>query len=176
MGYYCPHVGTAPAGRERSVFMTAEQKEQIKILRMEGMGYIRVAQALGLSENTVKSFCRRQGLNSGTSYVSVTGKQTEKEVKSAAVITGEQSARHFCLNCGVVVEQSPNRKEKKFCSDKCRMTWWNANPNRLKRKAIYRYRCPQCNQEFEVYGNAKRKYCSHGCYIAARFKGGDADE
>ena len=39
--------------------MTEEQKEQIKDLRGKGEGYKKIAQYIGLSENTVKSFCRR---------------------------------------------------------------------------------------------------------------------
>ena len=37
--------------------MTEEQKEQIKDLRGKGEGYKKIAQYIGLSENTVKSFC-----------------------------------------------------------------------------------------------------------------------
>ena len=40
--------------------MTNEQRERITTMRQDGIGYIKIAQALGLSENTVKSYCRRQ--------------------------------------------------------------------------------------------------------------------
>ena len=33
-----------------------------------------------------------------------------------------------------------------------------------------------CGKPFTVYGNSKRKYCSHECYIRNRFKGGDDGE
>ena len=36
--------------------------------------------------------------------------------------------------------------------------------------------CPHCGKEFHIYGDRRRKYCSHECYIADRFKGGDGDE
>jgi len=29
--------------------------------------------------------------------------------------------------------------------------------------------CVRCGKEFLSYGNRKRKYCSHDCYIKARF-------
>ena len=45
--------------------MTEEQKTKIQQLRQRGMGYIRIAQALGISENTIKSFCRRNRLAGG---------------------------------------------------------------------------------------------------------------
>lgn len=45
------------------------------------------------------------------------------------------------------------------------------------RKAFYPLICAECGKEFLSYGNRKRKYCSHACYIKARFqKGGCHDE
>ena len=41
---------------------------------------------------------------------------------------------------------------------------------------IKNVRCPHCGKEFHIYGDRRRKYCSHECYIADRFKGGDGDE
>jgi endogenous inhibitor of DNA gyrase (YacG/DUF329 family) len=143
--------------------MTEEQKLQIIKLRADGYGYIRVAQMLGISENTVKSFCRRYNL---------TGKATV-ELTKTPILSGERI--HLCMSCGVAVKQNPGRKEKKFCSDKCRMKWWNNNLDSVKRKAVYEYICPHCEKSFTVYGNSHRKYCSHECYVAERF-GGVQDE
>ena len=42
--------------------MTNEQKEIIMRLRVEGHGYTAVANIVGLPKDTVKSFCRRNGL------------------------------------------------------------------------------------------------------------------
>ena len=44
--------------------MTNEQKIQIAEMRKLGLGYIKIARNLGISENTVKSFCRRNNLAS----------------------------------------------------------------------------------------------------------------
>ena len=142
--------------------MTEEQKTQIANLRGEGYGYVRIAQALGISENTVKSFCRRKKL---------AGRTVASQAMPAAVRDGN----HFCLCCGNEVAQTPGRKEKKFCSDRCRNKWWNSHLDRVKRKANYEFICPQCRKPFTAYGNAKRKYCSHECYIAHRFGGGADD-
>ena len=71
--------------------------------------------------------------------------------------------------------QDPKRKKKKFCSDACRMSWWNKNLDKVNRKAVYEFICPHCQQPFTAYGNAGRKYCSHACYIADRF-GGEKDD
>jgi len=38
------------------------QKKQITQMRSEGSGYSMIAAALGISENTFKSFCRRNNL------------------------------------------------------------------------------------------------------------------
>jgi endogenous inhibitor of DNA gyrase (YacG/DUF329 family) len=140
--------------------MMNEQKLHIKKLRDEGFGYIRVAQTLGISVNTVKSFCRRNNL---------TGKATVKIPKTQVQA---DKGIHVCDYCGVAVEQNPGRKEKRFCSDKCRMKWWNKNLDKVKRKAMYEYICPHCGKSFAVYGNSHRKYCSHECYVAERFGGG----
>ncbi|MDF2645358.1 MAG: Sigma-70 region 4 type 2 [Paenibacillus sp.] len=140
--------------------MTEEQKSQIKNLRVDGYGYNRIAQVLGISENTVKSFCRRNNL---------TGKAAVEIPKAQAPA---DEGKRFCMYCGVTVAQNPGRKVKKFCSDKCRMKWWNDNLDKVKRKAMYEYICPHCGKRFKVYGNSRRKYCSHECYVADRFGGG----
>lgn len=45
------------------------------------------------------------------------------------------------------------------------------------RKAFYPMVCAECGEKFLSYGNRERKYCSHACYIKARFgKGGYHDE
>lgn len=143
--------------------MTEQQKEQINRLRQEGYGYIRIAQALGISENTVKSYCRRNNL---------TGSHLNRKLN---MISPSDNGEQFCLCCGTPVEQNTGRKEKKFCSDKCRNKWWNSNLDKVNRKATYDYICPNCKKQFTVYGNSHRKYCSHECYILDRF-GGTYDE
>ena len=42
--------------------MTDEQCQKITNLRAAGNGYKKISKLLGLSENTVKSFCRRRKL------------------------------------------------------------------------------------------------------------------
>jgi uncharacterized protein YjcR len=42
--------------------MTSFQKEQIHRMRSAGMGYAKIAASLGISENTIKSYCRRHNL------------------------------------------------------------------------------------------------------------------
>lgn len=42
--------------------MTDEQRQKIINLRASGIGYKKISKLLGLSENTVKSFCQRRKL------------------------------------------------------------------------------------------------------------------
>ena len=126
--------------------MTKQQKEKIIKMRRDGFSYSRISTALGISENTVKSFCRRNNL--GSSY-------TKLPVKKDGI---------FCRQCGTPLAQTAGVKQKRFCSDKCRMAWWNSHPEAINRKAIYTFTCPICGRDFESYGNKKRKYCSRACY------------
>ena len=136
--------------------MTDAQRIQIGNLREVGLGYKKIAEQMGLSENTVKTYCRRHGLG---------GNMAQQ---------GE-ATKDVCLCCGKPVKQNPGRKQKKFCSDRCRNKWWNANLDKVNRKAMYDYECSYCKKPFSAYGNANRKYCSHDCYVADRFGGGMHD-
>ena len=137
--------------------MTENQRIQIVKLRDSGLGYGMIASQLGVSVNTVKSFCKRNKYNGRYFNQTVT------------LLTGESTS---CENCGSTIIQISKRKKKRFCSDKCRNLWWNAHLDQVKRKAIYDFVCPHCNKHFHVYGDKSRKYCSHDCYIADRFGGG----
>lgn len=77
----------------------------------------------------------------------------------------------YCEQCGKPVEQNEHRKRKRFCSDACRNKWWNNHLDSVKRKAIYELTCHYCRKTFTVYGNAKRKFCSHSCYVKYRYGG-----
>jgi len=61
------------------------------------------------------------------------------------------------------IDQPAGCKGKKFCSDACRIRWWNHHTNLMKANAV----CTHCGKSF--HGRAGRKYCSHACYIAERF-------
>ncbi|HEY9059237.1 MAG TPA: RNA polymerase subunit sigma-70 [Pseudobacteroides sp.] len=126
------------------------QKEQIKRLRLDGMGYIKVAQTLGLSENTVKSYCRRNNI-------------PRNEVGGVA------PQDNICLHCGNPIVQKEGTKKRKFCTDDCRQTWWNSHLDKVTKKAVYTLTCSYCGKDFESYGNKNRRYCCHDCYITDRF-------
>ena len=137
--------------------MTDNQKKLIHIYREKGMSYKEIADALALSINTIKTFCKRNGLGG---VRTVTNAVDEVMVKA-------------CECCGKPVSQNPGRKQKKFCSDSCRNQWWNTHMEDVDRRAIYECVCGCCGKTFSSYGNKNRKYCSHSCYIKGRFGGGE---
>ena len=149
--------------------MTNKEKNEILSLRKEGYSIPRIAEELRIPLNTVKSYL----------YRAVRPDPQKDEEEPATVLTTDPSATSLstplegdrayrrCLYCGKAVEQLPHHKEKKFCSDECRTKWWNKNKAKSQGTSISEKTCPTCGQPFRAYGN--RKYCSHQCYISARF-------
>ena len=137
--------------------MTEEQKSIIVKCRGNGMGYATIANKIGLKKDTVVAFCRRNGL---------TGNMAEKKRDMAGK----------CKECGAVLVQTAGTKTKIFCSAECRKKWWKEHPEMLNKKAVYAHVCAGCGQKFTAYGNSRRKYCSHACYITDRFRGGNIND
>lgn len=123
--------------------MTKEQKTLILYYREQHMTYRQIGEKLGLSPDTVKTFCRRNGAQTG---------------KTA------QSAECRCRNCGAPVHPLPGRRERLFCSPACRTAYWRKH-NLLGKDPRY---CAGCGALL-TGGSASRKYCSHACYIRHRF-------
>jgi len=132
--------------------MTNSQKERISHMRLEGESYAAIADALGLSRNTVKSFCLR---NLRSEHL---------EEQAAPVKTG------VCDQCGKGFTSYPGHRQRRFCSDQCRMTWWNAHRDLLNSKGVVEHTCACCGKHFMGYERQRRKYCSHACYIAHRYE------
>lgn len=117
--------------------------EAIDKLRYQGFGYRRIAAMLELPEGRVKSYCRRHPL--------------------------DLNKKH-CYECGKEITDTPHKRAKKFCSDKCRMKWWNSHRTLVNKKSVYKFICKQCGCAFESYANDHRIYCSRSCYADARRK------
>lgn len=130
-------------------------KKQIRIMRGRGMSFGQIGTSLNLPTSTIKSYCRRANVAAGSNDV--------------------KEGMGRCLCCGIEVPQDPKRKEKKFCSNTCRMAWWNNNPDKVNKKAYYEFTCACCKKTFKAYGCSTRKYCSHECYIKDRFGGSTND-
>jgi endogenous inhibitor of DNA gyrase (YacG/DUF329 family) len=125
--------------------MNKMQKGQIETMRTGGESYTAIASALGISVNTVKSFCRRNGLGA-----------------AAHADNGR------CPQCGAMLTHTEGAKKRRFCSDRCRMAWWNTHPEAMRHGDARMAVCAHCGREFTAHGSRKRKYCSQECYRAAR--------
>lgn len=138
--------------------MTVDEKEKIKELRLEGMGYKAIATLLGLSRDSVRGFCKRNGIEGDSCVVAL---NVEEKIKRNVL----------CICCEKPIKQRRQGRTRRFCSDGCRRKWWNENQDKRNKNetALYKYNCPYCGSEFSVYGNKNRKYCSHNCYIKDRF-------
>lgn len=122
--------------------MNEIQKEELINLKNEGRSYKEMASALFISEGAIKSFFRREKLRAEEFY-------------------------SVCKYCGTPLTKRLGNK--KFCSDVCRYTWWHKN-SKDNRECTKVNRCKNCNKDFKCYDNKDRKYCSHACYIADRFR------
>ena len=64
--------------------MTLEEKSWIAEMRRAGIGYKKIAQDLGTSENTIKTFCHRNGL---------TGAEMEAVRQNGASVPGSEGEK-----------------------------------------------------------------------------------
>ena len=112
--------------------MTQSQKEIISQMLAAGKKTAKIAEALGISPNTIKSYLRRSKDES------------------------------YCPVCGAILVHQPHKKQKKFCSDQCRMAYWRKS--NIKTDAMIPITCAGCGKKFYAYKSKNRKYCSFLCY------------
>ena len=124
--------------------MTNEEKRQVDILHSQGIGYRKIAAETGISPYTVKS------------YLSRPASQTDG----------------VCPQCGSKLAHKEHKKKKRFCSDQCRMKWWNQHRDLIKHETVYKKQCRNCGKEFETYNHPKQVFCCKECFLA--YKGRDA--
>lgn len=127
--------------------MTNTEKERIREMRLAGASYTQISEILTLPLGSIKSFCFRNQLK---------------------IAEGTDKRTRFCKQCGEPINNPDKRKPKKFCSDRCRLKWWNSNRDKVNKKNAVKKVCQACGKVFLSYDN-KRKYCSHSCYIDDRF-------
>ena len=143
--------------------MTELQAGRIQELRMRGIGYRAIGDVLGMNRDAVRNYCKAHGLLGYGAAVRINIK--------------EQIAEGIaCQCCGKLLEQPERGRKRRFCSDKCRREWWSSHQEEIRRSpdALYEGICAFCGRPFTAYGNQHRKYCSHDCYIRARFGNPDA--
>ena len=85
--------------------MEKTKKQEIIRLRSEGLGYARIAKALGMKKDTVHTFCRRNGM------------------------AGNVYKDSFCKCCGKRIDSNDKGRKKSFCSTQCKNSWFNERRN-----------------------------------------------
>ena len=141
-----------------SKVVTVLQEEQIRQLRSQGVGYRNIANQLNLTRDAVRNYCKSHNLNGYREAVQMN-------------IQRMQNDDSVCTYCGAPLKQPKTGRKKHFCNDTCRRKWWNQNRDKIRENpgAIYTFTCKGCGKSFTAYGNKKRQYCSHACYINSRF-------
>ena len=119
--------------------MTKHEKIKIKQLRDEGLGYGKIAEILNLSKSTVGSYC----------------KSLEEESS-------------VCLMCCGKLKQTKGHRQKKFCSDKCRFSYWSLHKDEIVRNPNIEVECSVCHKKFITYESSHRKFCSRDCFYQHR--------
>lgn len=144
--------------------MTEDKKEIIIQLRLKGYGYKAIGDLIGKSRDSVRGFCKRNGLAGDPALVALNVKE-------------RLNRNLLCKNCKKPIKQKSKGRTRKFCSEECRRSWWKANQDKRNEseEAVYKYTCKNCGKEFSCYGNKTRKYCSHDCYIKYRFWSDEED-
>ena len=137
--------------------MTEYQARQICDLRSNGAGYKVIANMTGLSRDIVRNYCKSHGL---AGVLESSDGNFAARLKEGLV----------CKNCGAPIVPPHTGRRRLFCSKNCRFSWWrvHAAESRNDSKANYRITCAHCGQEFISYGNRKRKYCCHACFVQDR--------
>ncbi len=132
--------------------MTEIQKTQILEMRQMGNTYKHIATTLFIPKGTVKSFCLRAE-------------------KKGLFAPHPQQENTLCKQCGKEIVQVEKRKRRIFCCKACCQKWWNSHLYLVSQssKSLYHFTCPACGKSFTAYGNDKRKYCSHDCFIKTRY-------
>jgi hypothetical protein len=124
---------------KEALTVTKEQKDAIAHYLSKGFSKKKISDLTGIPLGTIKSYCSRS--NNGA------GKQV-------------------CENCGKRIEQTPHKRKKRFCCDKCRLEWWNSHPELVSRTTETLV-CGFCGRPFAAYRKGRR-FCSKSCSSSAR--------
>lgn len=116
----------------------------IRGLREMGLSYKTISETLNLPQEQVRSFCRRNDVEV----------QLRKEGR--------------CPACGREVHQRRRGRRRTFCCDECRRIWWKNHEGAARLTRAKEKVCLGCGKQFKSY-DSTRKYCSHACYITARY-------
>ncbi|MCD8306819.1 MAG: hypothetical protein LUD51_01120 [Clostridia bacterium] len=89
--------------------MTPKQTDTINSMLARDISEAEIAKSIGMSSAALRSYLHRHP-------------ELRRDIKR-------------CRCCGKIVPQTPHKREKQFCSDTCRMSYWNAQrPTKKPRK------------------------------------------
>ena len=128
--------------------MNSLQKVQVEKMRAAGIGFKEISEKINIPVSTIKSYCYKHSIKD---------------------MTAENDVR-LCPQCGQPVPKM-RFKPRRFCSDACRAKYWNQHPDEMKKRSVVEQHCAHCGKTFNDYAGRGRRYCSHPCYIAARYGG-----
>jgi endogenous inhibitor of DNA gyrase (YacG/DUF329 family) len=141
--------------------MTFEQKTHLAEMRHAGFSFGEISTALGVSANTIKSFCWRNELASLPLPVAA-------PIIPPAVPNPVASGK-VCAHCGAQLDMKPKQKLRRFCGKPCREAYWNSHRSEHVTSFTRHAVCAGCGKPFTYYAGSHRKYCNHACYVASRF-------
>lgn len=128
------------------------QRDQIRKLRSQGLGYRIIGKMVGLTRDSVRNYCKRNPDLFGYG----------KAVKQ--MLEDKISDQSKCLECQNNFELNHKGRTKKFCSDSCRRkNWVTQHPEKADSHV-----CELCGKTFTAYGSPTRKYCSRTCARTSR--------
>lgn len=137
------------------------QRQKIRRLRNQGYGYLRISEQLGISSNTIRSFCKKENI---AGYIKI-----GEQLKGKDNLT-------VCKQCNRKFYQVAGRKKKIFCSSSCCKVYWTLHKDKQRRLVPQKYNCQICNKEYFEYPTRKRKFCSRNCYYISKCKAVFTDE
>lgn len=120
--------------------MTPLETRRIENLRRAGWGYKNIAAFCGMSREAVRAYCLRENLEADPELV-----------------------EQVCAWCGLALSGRSN--SARFCCASCRWSAWN---DKHQRTSDHARPCQACGKDF-ISAKKRQKYCSHSCYVRARF-------
>lgn len=119
--------------------MTAMESRMILDMRRKGYSYAKISAATNVAITTIKSFINSSKSNADTTV---------------------------CKGCKKPLTQPEKAgRKKEFCSDSCRMLWWNEHRDIVYKKLTAPKVCVHCGEEFIAPYRETQKYCNRTCYL-----------
>lgn len=138
--------------------MTKAKAEKIIELRKSGLGYQAIAKEIGVSRDSVRSFCKNHNIEPET------------------IARDDKRYQGCCPNCHKRLQKQKSGRPRKFCSKECQVAYWNTYGKGAERATEFTAKCKYCGREFSTYVNQNKKYCCHEHFVIDRYWNFNHDE